>query len=155
MATIKQVLITLAITAVSALASPALSTNATATPTAGAPKPAVSQISKGKELEDFLAGWPYTPDGSIDVTNTKLAAELIKFHKSHSSNTTSTLTKRSGNCDQGSCPDFFAAFDLAHRIWKDNGDKSCYIATTDYFGYCGAMVASKISHPIQEVACTW
>lgn len=215
MATLKQVLIAVAAAAVGVLASP-LSADATATTIIGAPKPAVTEISEpleGKELEDLLAGWPYTPEGSVDITNTTLATELTKFYKAYNNGT--ALTKRSGGCNQGDCPDFFAAFDFyeqhivtsfmgysivywvywgrwndcgqcgevqtgsngcfdftscgrpqsicvdigrsrAHRIWKDNGDKSCYLTQRDYlFPVCPPVAASDISHPIEQVACTW
>lgn len=205
MATLKQVLIAVAAAAVSVLASP-LSTDPTATTIISAAKPTVSEISKpleGKELEDFLAGWPYTPEGSVDITNTTLATELT------------ALAKRSGGCNQGDCPDFFAAFDFyrqhyvtfsngqalnywfywgrwndcgqcgevatskdgcfdftscgrkqnicvdtgnsrAHRIWKDNGHKTCYKTKQDYLlPACPPVAASDITHPINEVACNW
>lgn len=217
MATLKQVLIAMTAAAVGILASP-LSADVTATTIIGAPKTTVTEISKpleGKELEDFLAGWPYTPEGSVDITNTTLATELTKFYKAYNNDT--TLNKRSGGCNQGECPDFFASFDFyrqhivtfnnvdgvalnywfywgrwndcgqcgevptsndgcfdftscgrkqsicvdagnsrAHRIWKDRGDKSCYRVQRDYLlPVCPPVVASDITHPIEQVACTW
>ncbi|KAL2258518.1 hypothetical protein VTK26DRAFT_8150 [Humicola hyalothermophila] len=44
----------------------------------------------------------------------------------------------------------------AHRIWKDNGDKTCYRTKLDSYGKCNAvLVGSYIEHPTQQVACTW
>lgn len=213
MTTLKQVLVAVAAAVVSVCATPLLADD-TATSVVGAPVSAVTKISKaleGKELEVFLAGWPYTPEGSVDITNTTLATELIKFHDAHSTG----LVKRSGACDQGDCPDFSAAFDWyeqhwviamgetyanywayigrwndcgqcgtastsadgcfdftscgrpqnicidignmrSHRIYKDTGGKHCYKLKREYYGNCGpALVASRISRPIEKVACNW
>jgi hypothetical protein len=134
------------------------------------------------------------------------------------------LTKRGGACDQGTCPDYNAAFDLvytftavpvggdppltifdsnsdirvndcgqclrqkvgsslgnsvpggcydfktcgrdqticvdpgkyrAHRIWKDNGHKTCYNMKVDDLGDCGPVKSRIILHPSGETACNW
>ncbi|KAF3395266.1 hypothetical protein DPV78_009079 [Talaromyces pinophilus] len=159
--------------------------------------------------------WPvgHTLRGSIDITDTTLATELTKFYDTYING--NALTKRSGGCNQGDCPDFSAAFDFyeqhyvsavncsdinywiywgrwndcgqcgrvstnkdgcfdftscgrkqsicvdtgksrAHRIWKDNGHKSCYRTKRDYLlPACPPIASSDISHPIEQVACTW
>ncbi|KAF4978102.1 hypothetical protein F66182_17372, partial [Fusarium sp. NRRL 66182] len=130
MATLKQVLIVAAAAVVSVLASP-LSADATATTFIGAPKPAVTEISKplrGKELEDYLAGWPYIPEGSVDITNTTLATELTEAFQN-----STALTKRSGPCNQGTCPDFNAAFDFFARQYAQGVNGSSIIWWT-YWG---------------------
>lgn len=214
MAILKHVLIAVAATAVSVLAGP-LSTDGTATAIVNAPQPAVTEVSKpleGKELEDYLANGPHIPEGSIDITNTTLATELMKFREAHGNET--ALAKRSGACHQGKCPDFNAGFDLfeqhwvvpvwgsaavywtysgrwndcgqcgevptskggcfdftscgrkqnicidykkarAHRIWKDNGHKTCYKIDRAFIGGCGVLAEATIDHPVGEVPCTW
>ncbi|KAL5348027.1 hypothetical protein ACLOAV_006507 [Pseudogymnoascus australis] len=139
MPTLKHVLIAVAAAAVSVFASP-LSTDATATTTISAPKSTVSEISKpleGKDLEDFLAGYPHTPEGSIDITNTTLATEL-----------TTALTKRSGGCNQGECPDFHAAFDFyrQHYVTFSNGQALnywFYWGRWNDCGQCGEVATSN------------
>jgi hypothetical protein len=135
MAILKQVLITFAAAAVGVLASP-LSADATATSTFSALEAAMTKISKpleGKELEDFLANRPHIPEGSIDITNTTLATELIKFYEAHKNGTALTKRGASGACDQGDCPDFNAGFDFyAQHIVAPIGNTN-----TNYWAYWG------------------
>ncbi len=89
MPTLKQVLIAVTAAAVGVLASP-LAADDTATAVVGAPESAVTEISKpleGKELEDYLAGLQHTFEGTVDITNTTLATELIKFHETQRNST--------------------------------------------------------------------
>ena len=117
MITLKQTLLTLAAMTASVYASP-LAADSTATSIAGAPAAAVTQVSKpleGAELAAYLANEPTIPAGSIDISNTTLSLELAQFSRSHSA--ANLLTKRSGACNQGQCPDFFSAFDLYCCQW--------------------------------------
>ncbi|KAI9159119.1 hypothetical protein HJFPF1_07127 [Paramyrothecium foliicola] len=138
-----------------------------------------------------------------------------------------TILRRGGACDQGTCPDYNAAFDLvytfsavdvpgppgsppltifssnsdirvndcnqclrqkvgsslggevaggcydfktcgrdqsicvdpgksrAHRIWKDNGHKTCYNMKAEYLGSCGPVKSRIVVHPTGETACNW
>ncbi|TQV92762.1 hypothetical protein V2A60_009225 [Cordyceps javanica] len=43
----------------------------------------------------------------------------------------------------------------AHRIWKDNGHKTCYNMKADSLGMCGFVKSRIISHPTGETACNW
>ncbi|KAI8306063.1 hypothetical protein K4K59_011690 [Colletotrichum sp. SAR11_240] len=144
MTTVKQVLITIAAAAVSVHASP-LSADSTATAIIGPPEPAVTEVSQpliGKELEDFV---PYTPEGAIDVTNTTLGFELVKFIDAHPD--ANGLTKRSGPCGQGDCPDFNAAFDFFSQRYV-NAVNGGAIVTWGYYGRwndCGQCGRIQIS----------
>ncbi|KAJ0274752.1 hypothetical protein COL940_009148 [Colletotrichum noveboracense] len=183
MTTLKQVLITLSAAAVSVHASP-LSADSTATAIIGAPEPAVTEVSKplkGKELEDFV---PYTHEGAIDVTNTTLGFELVKFIDAHPD--ANGLTKRSGpltwgyygrwnDCGQcgriqisgDGCFDFTSCgrkqsicvdtgHARAHRIWHDVGHKTCYNAARADLGNCGVVLTNSIIwYPTGETAYNW
>ncbi|KAI8265799.1 hypothetical protein K4K58_010682 [Colletotrichum sp. SAR11_239] len=144
MTSLKQILITIAAAAVSVHASP-LSADSTATAIIGAPEPAVTEVSKplkGKELEDFV---PYTPEGAIDVTNTTLGFELVKFINAHPD--ANGLTKKSGPCSQGDCPDFNAAFDFFSQRYVNTVNGGA-IVTWGYYGRwndCGQCGRIQIS----------
>lgn len=44
----------------------------------------------------------------------------------------------------------------AHRIWKDVNFKACYRNHVSYYGNCGiGVVATRIDHPVEQVACNW
>ncbi|CEJ93618.1 hypothetical protein VHEMI09196 [[Torrubiella] hemipterigena] len=44
----------------------------------------------------------------------------------------------------------------AHRIWRDNGHKTCYKMTRTDLGNCGVgLTNSIIWHPAGETACNW
>ncbi|TPX08148.1 uncharacterized protein E0L32_010215 [Thyridium curvatum] len=43
----------------------------------------------------------------------------------------------------------------AHRIWKDNGHKTCYNMKVDRLGDCGFIKTRIVIHPTGETACTW
>jgi hypothetical protein len=148
MTTLKQFILVLATAVASARAGP-LSVDSTATAIVGAPESAATEISKpleGKELEDLLANGPYIPEGAIDVTNTTLALELIKFIDAHPG--TNGLVKKSGACGQGDCPDFHAAFDFysQHYLQVIEGKPIIYWAYWGRWndcGQCGRTLTSK------------
>ncbi len=148
MATLKQILIALTAAAVGVLASPlAVSADAAAPTSVSAPKPAVTEIGKpleGKALEEYLAHGPYVPEGSIDITNTTLAAELTKFYEAQHKG---GLAKR-GGCSQGDCPDFFAAFDLLEQhivapVWGSPVNYWAYWGRWNDCGQCGKVQTSS------------
>jgi hypothetical protein len=147
MATLKQILIAVAAAAVGVLASP-LAADATAPTSLGAPKPTATEFSKpleGKALEDYLANGPPVPEGSIDISNTTLAAELTGFYEAHHDGGTG-LTKRSG-CSQGNCPDFGNAFDLLEQhivatVWDGVVNYWAYWGRWNDCGQCGKIQTS-------------
>lgn len=148
MTTLKQILIAMAAAAVSIRASP-LSADSTATAIIGAPESAVTEISKpleGKELEDLIASEPYTPEGAIDVTNTTLGFELVKFIDANPD--ANALTKRGGPCSQGNCPDFNAPFDFFSQRYVNAIDGRPLVTWAYYgrwndCGQCGKILISK------------
>jgi hypothetical protein len=112
--TLKQTPITIAAAAVSVCASP-LSVASTATVIVAASEVAVAGPSKpleGKELEEFMTSEPHVPDGATN-TNTTLSLGLLQFTRAHPG--VNLLTKRSGCCNQGQCPDHNAAFEFTSR----------------------------------------
>jgi hypothetical protein len=71
-----------------------------------------------------------------------------------------TSTSRDGCVDFNSCGrDQNICMDYpnqrAHRIWKDNGHKTCYSMTTHWIGDCGLRAQPTITYPYEEVPCTW
>jgi hypothetical protein len=168
----------------------------------------------------FAAGSVYAVPLSTESTATAIRSESTTeiFNTTLSTDShlnASAPTQRSGACDQGACPDFFANFDFftqrfvnaiwgnpvivygyagrvndcgqcvrvdtdqggcydfttcgraqqicvdsskarAHRIWKDNGHKTCYKADRHDYGNCGiGLTNSIIWSSGAETACNW
>lgn len=55
--------------------------------------------------------------------------------------------------DQNICVDINN--NRAHRIWKDNGHKTCYSIQWEVIGSCGLAAETHIFWPLAEVACNW
>ncbi|KAH8896516.1 hypothetical protein GQ53DRAFT_639833 [Thozetella sp. PMI_491] len=78
------------------------------------------------------AAWPVLqiPKNGFDITNTTLADELLAW------NDQQNLTKRSGSCSQGDCPDMNAAFDLLDQftVIEQPGDPPIPLFTETWSG---------------------